>query len=986
MLPALDLAQNLDNLYSELDQQLSTEFDEPDWQSLPSEIKRVLLCSQYLQKLVQKPYCREQLVDWHRQFQSTSSKAFSNDDIRRFVANALSESGISLANFKADVPPAEPVDLTSPEAERLLDAVLRQCRQRLMLRWIYADCNRLISPEHLVQELSYFAAASLDAAIDFHHQSLAEKFGQPMGAQSGQPVYMSVLAMGKLGAYELNLSSDIDLMFCYSEAGETVGVDGKEGIDNQQFFLKLGRKIIKSIDKMTVDGFVFRVDMRLRPWGQSGALAISFDAMELYYEQHGREWERFAMIKARPIAGDIEQGELLMQQLRPFVYRKYTDFSAIQALRNMKQMINREVMRKGKENDVKLGLGGIREIEFIAQAFQIIYGGRDEHLQQRSIVKVLYHLSAVGVLPENASEALLDAYWFLRCCEHAIQALNDEQTQKLPSDALKFSRFLHYLQFEDADKFFQRLSQVRETVRFFFENVVAVAADVEAVEGLEAWRDAWLKTEEQGFRTSFSQLALKDQALEQIAAFRFDAKLDGMQEESRERLDQFMPYCLMQLQSSIQADDQALVLEAILPLLYNVLRRSSYLVLLQENPQALQHLFTIAKVSPWAMQQIVKQPVLLDELLSSEGLGRVPDKKRLKSELRQNGLRINVDDTEEQMQMLRYFKLAHHMHIVAGEATEKLPLMKVSDYLTWLAEAILDYVLDIAFAQMVEKHGYPISNGQAQTQAEFAIIAYGKLGGIELGHNSDLDLVFLYEADDLEETDGDKPLNNRTFFMRLGQKILSLLNTRTMLGQLYEVDMRLRPSGGKGLLVSSLKAFRKYQEESAWTWEHQALVRARAVSGSKEVISAFDVVRATVLQRQRDLPQLAEDVTKMRQKMADHLTPKETLAEDATLFHLKHSRGGMVDIEFMVQYGVLAHSARFPELLRYTDNIRIIETMADVGLISEDIQKQVIEAYQVLRAKGHALALKDQASMVPVDDVKAYRDLIVQAWQLLFAS
>ena len=968
MIADLSVLDFLPELHQQLQAILGEHLSDND-----TSIERTLLCSRYCQKLLQSNKVHvENIQYWDVQLKQNNK--WNADDFSAY----FSKKTITCVEMLATANDAQ--------LELQLEKVLRQARQYFMLRWIHADVNRLLTPPQLVLELSLFAAACLEQANHFHYELLAKRHGYPLSNVTQTPVHLVILAMGKLGAKELNLSSDIDLMFTYSDAGETTGINGRKVIENQQFFHKLGQKIIKAIDKTTTDGFVFRVDMRLRPWGQSGSLALSFDAMEFYYEQHGREWERFAMIKARPIAGDVVSGELLITSLKPFIYRRYTDFSGIQALRDMKTMINRQVKRSGKQDDVKLGRGGIREVEFIAQAFQIIYGGRDEHLQQRSVIKILDYLAETEILPKESNSQLAEAYWFLRCCEHAIQGIDDQQTQQLPQDEENIARFLHYLGFENSTAFLVQLDYSRSVVRQYFEDVVADpnAEQEETVQN--SWRLAWLETDEDSFNKGLEELGLCIDAAEHLKNLRYSSKVSQIQAESLERLNTFMPYFMQKLATDVELPQQEKICESILDLIFAVIRRSAYLILLQENPGALSQLFTIAKASPWIMKQMVSQPVLLDELLSDNGLGQVPDADSLQAELRQQGLRIDIDDVEEQMQMLRYFKLAHHVHIVAAEVNGSLPLMKVSDYLTWLAEATLRYVLDVAFQQMVAKHGNPCVNGEPQLQAEFAIIGYGKLGGLELSHSSDLDLVFIYDADDFSDTDGDKPLNNRTFFARLGQRVLSLLNTRTMLGQLYEIDMRLRPSGGKGLLVSSLAAFEKYQRESAWTWEHQALVRARAVAGSSDVIAGYDAIRKKILSQPRKLPELAKDVSDMRHKMADNLIPPEATAKDSTLFHLKHSRGGMVDIEFMVQYGVLAYAAQYPELLRYTDNIRILETMAQVGLVTKESAQQAIDAYQTLRAMAHALALKEQSSLVPINEVKEYRDIVLKFWQLLFSS
>ena len=862
-----------------------------------------------------------------------------------------------------------------PDSEEALDHKLRTVRQQQMLRFIMRDTNRLCSTEQMIQELSLFADTAIQTALDWHYSKLLEMHGEPIGEESGEIQKMIVLGMGKLGAHELNLSSDIDLMFCYPESGYS---NGKKPVDNRQFFTRLGQKLIKSLDKVSIDGFVFRVDMRLRPYGQSGALALNFDAMELYYEDQGREWERYAMIKARCVAGDQQKGDELLQRLRPFVYRKYTDFSAIQALRDMKALINREVRRLGKQNDVKLGAGGIREIEFIAQAYQLIYGGRDENLQERSVLKVLRYLGEQQMLPGNTSKQLISAYLFLRNAEHAIQAVNDEQTQRLPDDDVLMTRIALALGFEGSEQFMHALQQHRDAVRACFEDVVADQHE-EDRENVDEWRHIWLE-EPDGFAASLKKHGFDKQEITVLLGLKNDSRLDRMESISLARFNTFMPNFLSALADE---DNRGDAIVSLVALIEAVLRRTAYLVLLNENPHAMGRLINIASASPWVMQQLARHPVLLDELLTNHGLGHVPEAAELKELLRQQGLRLPVDDMEGHMQMLRYFRLAHHLHIVAAEAEGRLPLMKVSDYLTFIAEAILEYVMNLAWQQMVDKYGYPTREGEAREQPDFAIIGYGKLGGIELSHSSDLDIIFIYDSDDMGETDGEKTLDNRTFFTRMGQRIIHLLTTRTMLGTLYEVDMRLRPSGGKGLLVSSISAFDKYQREQAWTWEHQALVRARAIAGSARLIDSFYRIREGILQQKRDLASLREDVINMRHKMHDHLAPAEGRETDAPIFHLKHSRGGIVDIEFMVQYAVLAFSHDYPEITRYSDNIRILESLSKAGLMSEQDALSLIDVYRQYRSEVHRLALRQEKSEVASGQFAQQRQIVIRVWKQL---
>lgn len=867
--------------------------------------------------------------------------------------------------------------LLSLKDEQAFDNALRYWRQYWMTRFITRDIHRLCSTGELMQELSHFADSAISVAVDYHHQRLCQKYGLPIGHESGEEQRLLVLGMGKLGAYELNLSSDIDLIFAYPEAGFT---NGKKEISNHKFFLKLGQQVIKSLDKITGEGFVFRVDMRLRPYGQSGALALNFDALELYYEEQGREWERYAMIKARVITGTKEAKADITERLRPFVFRKYTDFSAIQALRDMKAMINREVKRLGKENDVKLGAGGIREVEFIAQAYQLIYGGRDEPLQQRALVPVLHALAERGILAKDEVSRLLKAYVFLRNSEHAIQGINDEHSQQLPQDEHRQNQFLAYLGFERWENYQQQLYQHRNHVREMFERVFADTQE-QLPEEHDELKSLWLEADIAAFKIHCHEQGFTDKEIDVLVAIKQDEKVQSLASIAQERLSIFMPTLMALLLDDPERGD---ALASFVKLLYAVLRRTAYLVLLNENPLALERLYDLAKSSPWILEQMIRHPVLIDELLTAEGLGKVPDSQTLRALLQQQGLRIEVDDIEEQMQMLRYFKLSHHLHIVAAELSGKLPLMKVSDYLSFLAEAILDYVMQLAFAQMVHKFGFPSRDGEPCQEAEFAIIAYGKLGGLELSHSSDLDLVFLYDADDQGETDGDKKVDNRKFYTRMGQRIIHILSTQTVLGQIYDIDMRLRPSGGKGLLVSSIRAFDKYQKEQAWTWEHQALVRGRAVSGGRDLVQKFQAIRERELCKARDNKQLMVDVLAMREKMYQHSTPKVVMKQAEQFFHLKHSRGGMVDIEFMVQYCVLAFSHQYPELTRFTDNIRILEVLAQTGLIPSETTENVIHAYRYYRSLGHSLALKQAGSIVGLDEVREQQTIVLAYWNELF--
>ena len=884
--------------------------------------------------------------------------------------------------------------VSAAETDDQLGRALRRQRARHQVRIIWRDLTRQADLVQTCRDLSDMADASIDQAYQWLYSRHCQQFGVPTGRRSGQPQQMVVLGMGKLGAVELNLSSDIDLIFAYPEGGETVGV--KRPLDNQEFFIRLGQRLIKALDPMTVDGFVFRVDMRLRPYGSAGALVLSFNALEQYYQDQGRDWERYAMIKARVVAGDQVMGAQLLEMLRPFVYRRYLDFSAIEALRTMKQLIQQEVRRKGMADNIKLGSGGIREVEFIAQAFQLIHGGRDLSLQQRPLLKVLSTLEGQGYLPPAVISELREGYEFLRYTEHAIQTIADRQTQMLPDGEQDQARIAFMLGFADWAAFHEQLMYWRGRIAWHFAQVIADPdeddAESEVVVGGE-WLPLWEEAQdEEAACRQLQEGGFTDapKALKALASLRGSPQLRAMQRLGRERLDAFIPRLLAQ---AVEHANPDLVLERVLPLVEAVARRSAYLVLLTENPGALRRLLTLCAASPWIAEQITRFPLLLDELLNEGRLFKPPLAPELAAELRERLTRIPEDDLEQQMEALRHFKLAHRLRVAASEIAGSLPLMKVSDYLTWLAEAILEQVLALAWRQTVAKYGTPLRTDGTLCDPGFIIVGYGKVGGLELGHGSDLDLVFIHDGDPQAETDGPKPIDGAQFFTRLGQRIIHLLTAQTNSGQLYEVDMRLRPSGAAGLLVSSLGAFARYQENEAWTWEHQALVRARVLVGSEDVGRAFEQVRASILGKARDLPTLRQEVSEMRAKMRDNLGSKSTAAgtganafEATAPFDLKQDAGGIVDIEFMVQYAALAWSETHPPLLRWTDNIRILEELEHEGLMPAEDASLLREAYKAYRSAAHRQALQKDPGVIPGDQFADERRQVMRIWHELGLS
>lgn len=857
--------------------------------------------------------------------------------------------------------------------EEALLAVLRQQRRREMVRIVWRDFTRLATMEQTTAAVTDLADSALDVTLDWLYERLCQQRGTPIGRESGQPQKMVVLGMGKQGAHELNVSSDIDLIFAFPEAGETRG--GARQTSNQEFFNRLGQQLIKALDVRNADGFVFRVDMRLRPYGQSGALVLSFDAMEEYYQNQGRDWERYAMIKARVVAGDKVAGRALMAMLRPFVYRRYIDFSAIESLRDMKGMIRREVALKGLEHDVKRGAGGIREIEFIAQAFQLIRGGKDHRFQQQRLRPVLAMIGQEGLLPAAVAGQLYDAYRFLRNVEHALQGWRDQQTHALPPDEEGRLRVAWLMGFDDWPAFAARLQQHRDLVAGVFAEVVTPLEESggeDEVIALTVWGDRDRDT--QGLALARLGYGDPELALTCLDTVRSGKDYLTLGAEARKRLDRLMPPLLL---ACAACDNDTETLERVLGLVRAVLRRSAYLLLLAENPPALHQLVTLCSQSIWIAEQLRFFPALLDELLDTRSLYTPATLEQLREELSERLQAVPEDDLESQMNVLRYFKLSHRLRAAACEVIGALPLMKVSDHLTWLAEVIVAQVVELAWAQMRQRHGNP--GGE---RADFIVVGYGKLGGIELAHGSDLDLVFIHNADTAAVSDGERPLDNASYFARLGQKIIHILTARTTIGELYEVDARLRPSGSAGMLVISLHAFELYQKADAWTWEHQALVRARPVAGSPALMAAFDEVRHRILRQPRELAALRDEVRAMRVRMREHLGSRA----DTGLFQLKHDAGGIVDIEFMVQFAVLAWAHERPVLSRWSDNIRLLETLSEERVLPAGAAERLIEVYKTYRAAAHRLQLQRLPAAVGADEFVEERTFVSGLWQQLLEA
>lgn len=894
------------------------------------------------------------------------------------------------------------------QAERLdeveLKRRLRLFQQQQMLRLIWRDVCHLASVRDTAREVSALAEAAMDVTLELLHQWLVKALGTPVLQRSGAMQRMVVLGMGKLGAGELNLSSDIDLMFAYPEVGDTEPASSGKTVSCQQFFIKLGQQLIDVLDTLTVDGFVFRVDMRLRPYGSEGVLACSFDAMENYYQSQGRDWERYAMIKARAVAGDIEAGTGLLQRLRPFSYRRYLDFSAFESLRSMKQQINKQVRKKGMSQDIKLGAGGIREVEFVVQALQMVHGGRDKRLQQTSLYAAMDTIQAAEYLPADIVQSLRSAYSFLRDLEHKLQGFANKQTQSLPASADEQLRVAIAMAVPDVKSanwtdLMLVLEQHRAIVRQHFSDVIhteeddddASRHDVNDTEMQALWQ-VELGDEQALALLSDLKFEAPERTWQLLTSFRKDKLFLTLAAESRQRFKRFMPLLLATL---AQEKSPSLGFERVMKMVEAVARRTAYLVLLAENPRAMKQFVHLCTESPFVAEFLSRHPVLLDELLGT--LRQPPEKFMLQEELAQGLLRIGEDNFEEQMEYLRYFKQTHTLQVAAAQIKGSMTVMKVSDYLTFTAEAVLDQVLALSWQNLTRKHGYPVNSEGQHGVMDFVVIGYGKLGGIELSYLSDLDLVFLHDGTLDEDTvcaEGQKSINSREFYTRMAQRVITMLGTNTVSGKLYEVDMRLRPSGESGLLVSTLPAFEQYQLKEAWTWEHQALVRSRAVAGSARMAGMFESVRASVLCRQRELAKLAHDVLAMRQRMRDELTRKAGRKALQPGFAIKQGVGGIVDIEFLVQFLVLAEANRCAALVRYSDNVRILEAAARCVLLSEQEIKQLTESYLALRATLHEFAIKyNESDAVDADVANAVmepllpmQNRVISVWNKVFSE
>ena len=810
--------------------------------------------------------------------------------------------------------------------EASLKRALRALRKRVALRLMVRDLSGHADLGEIMTSITQLAEVAIQYSLQRLDNELQQTHGTSLGENSGARQELIVVGMGKLGGAELNVSSDVDLIYLYPEDGETTG---RIKLSNHEYFTRLGQKLSRALSELTSEGFVFRVDLRLRPYGESGPLVASFAMLEQYFLTQGREWERYAWIKGRALSGD-EAG--LMQIVRPFVYRKYLDYGAFASMRELHAQIRREVTRRDLAGNIKLGPGGIREIEFIAQVFQLIRGGKEAALQMRPTRATLDLIAARNLLPTTTVQELHNAYAFLRNLEHRLQYLDDAQTQTLPTQTADCVLIAEAMGFTDWDKFRTELDAHRARVEAHFGAIFSTEVQVAASDS------PWLL--EEGVADALATIGYKDagRAAAQLQTIKHSQRYLNLPTSSRARFDALLPRIITE---AVHHGDATETLTRMITLLETISRRESYLALLAEYPDTLTHVARVCGASPWAAEYLTRHPLLLDELLDTRALMEKRDWPQLARRLHEA---LNeFPDTERQLDTLRHFKHAQTFHLLTQDLAGVLPIENLSDGLSALAACILEAVLRIAWLSLSKKHS---------DAPHFAVIGYGKLGGKELGYASDLDIVFLYDDPD--------PAAPETY-ARLAQRMNSWLTTLTPAGTLYETDLRLRPDGVSGLLVSSVEAFEAYQKQHAWVWEHQALTRARFVAGDSAIGERFETIRQDIIRIPRAVAQLRAEIITMRQKMHDAHT------NQSALFDLKHDAGGIVDVEFLVQFLVLAHASEHPGLADNIGNLALLARAADYGLVDKNLAEATRMAYREFRSLQHRERLqgKTQASVEP---------------------
>jgi len=868
------------------------------------------------------------------------------------------------------------VPLPAPElppegdgAEAAFMAALRRWRRDEFARIAWLDLAGWSAIERVLADLSNAADAALRLAEQFAVRALVRRYGEPRG-ESGSPQRLIVVAMGKLGGGELNFSSDIDLVPLYLEAGET---DGARSISNQEFFTRVVQLMIRLLEQQTADGFVFRIDLRLRPFGDSGPVVSNAAALEDYLQIHGRDWERYAWVKARPITHLGGYQELQQSMIRPFVYRRYLDFGVFESLREMKALIEQEVQRRDLEDDIKLGDGGIREIEFIVQSFQLIRGGQERQLQGRALRQALPLLAGDKLLPAVAVAELDAAYVFLRRLENRLQMRADQQVHRLPVDATERERLAWSMDCDTWPELASQIAAQRARVSLHFRAVVfggkaAVGADLAALP-LAPEHDAELRA--QLLRFGWSD---PGPAADSLRAFDAAASVRRLDKAGARRLGALLPVLAREV---ARVAEPQRVLARLLRVLESIGARSAYFALLLHNARARERLLRLAGQGEFLIDQIAAHPLLLDELIDERLLEQSPDRASLAADLAQRMAGVDEGDEEQMIERLRHFQRAAIFRLAVADLLQRLPVMQVSDRLTDIAELIIAQALHQTWLQLTPALGVPYcGEGEARREVRLCVVGYGKLGGMELGYASDLDLVFLHDSSGAEQvTEGGRSLDNQVFFLRFAQRMVHLLTVHSRAGRLYEVDMRLRPSGKAGLLISSIEGFTDYQRHEAWTWEHQSLLHARAVAGAPELMQRFEALRADILANSVRRTTLREDVRHMRLRQRHELSRAH-----AGEFDLKQGRGGVGDIEFLAQYWALKWAHDYPPVAMFADTIRQLESVASADLVPQSQVDVLTGVYRAYRTRLHHRSLDGRGAVIPATEFVAERAAVGAIW------
>ncbi len=855
---------------------------------------------------------------------------------------------------------ARATPVMSPLDDAEFRAELRRFRRRESLRLIWRDVSNVDRVETTLHGSSVLAEICLEAALRHAERQIAVRHGVIRMAD-GEVQRLVVLALGKLGGSELNFSSDVDLVLAYAESGTS---DGARPLDADAWYSKLSQHVISALADRTPDGFVYRVDLRLRPFGNVGRVALSFSAMEQYYQREGRDWERYAWIKARPVAGDRAAGVRLLDMLRPFVFRRYLDYTAYAGLREMKTLIDAEVARKDRADHLKLGPGGIREIEFIVQLMQLIRGGREPALRVCGLMPALRACEQLGLIPAARAKRLGDAYCFLRRLENRVQMFADQQTHDLPADAFVRERLALSLGYRDWPALIGQLDLHRGVVSDEFNTVMAPERRARSTAQNAEWMTLWARFVEEGVdqaplvAAGFEPVEPVVTALEGLLN---SPILRAASVRARERLDRVLP-ALFASAAGSTAPSACMV--RLIGLVHAVARRSAYLSLLDEQPAAMRRLTAVFAASALLAKRVIAHPLLLDELFEDRSDGPPPDRDVIEAEITRRLAGLHGEGLEREIELVQEQRLAAQFRIGLAFLGQRMDAVQAARALAAVAEAVLATVLRIAERDLFTAHGRLA--GAASESAGMAVIGYGSLGGTELGFGSDLDLVFVYDgamANAQDESDGAKPLDGARYYARLAQRFVHLLTTMTRSGRLYEIDIRLRPDGGKGLLVTSIESYVAYQKDRAWTWERQALVRARAVAGDVGLGRRFGEVRASALQARLDADDLRRQIVEMRTRWRD-----ERDRSTETLLDLKQGFGALVDIEFLIQALVLEHGERQPRLLGSSNTVELITIAADAGILGETDARQLRDAHERLLSRSLAAKLDARVRVVARDE------------------